>query len=137
MCPMGSKPLGWMSAAVWYLRFQAAAGITWWALLFTSSAVRRQFELDPARHQSLDAFFLGDAMLFIAGSFLAGELLARHSTLGPIAAAVTTGASAGATLYLVNWVVLGGTGGLGIVPMVLATVATGTIAAATQLERTR
>ena len=137
MWPMGSKPRRRMPAAIWYLRFQAAAGATWWVLLFTSSAVRQQFELAPSHHQSLDAFLVGDALLFISGSLLAAELLAKRSVWGPIAAAVTTGASAGATLYLVNWVVLGGTGGLGIVPMVLATVATGTIAAATQLERTR
>lgn len=137
MWPMGSKPRRRMPAAIWYLRFQAAAGATWWVLLFTSSAVRQQFELAPSHHQSLDAFLLGDALLFISGSLLAAELLAKRSVWGPIAAAVTTGASAGATLYLVNWVALGGSGALGIVPMLLATAVTGMITVLAHGEPTR
>jgi hypothetical protein len=110
------------------LAAQAALGTIWWCFLVFTPDIRRSFELVPDRHQVLDAFFVADAVIFIGGSAVSAWALWRRA---PWAAAVllfTAGGTAYATLYLVQWVAVSGTGAIGLVPMALATGLTTAIA---------
>jgi hypothetical protein len=111
-----------------YLAAQAVLGLTWWALLSTSPPVRSWFELAAEQRRGLDAFVLADLAIFVGGSAASAVLVWRSSSAAPLVVAFTAGGTAYATLYLLAWVLGGGTGGAGLVPMVLATAATTAIA---------
>lgn len=118
--------------AVGYLALQAALTIGWWLALAASTGVRDAFELDDARPEVLDAFLVGDLVVFVGGSALAALALVRRWPWARTAVAVTAGGAAYATLYLVGWVAAGGDGWIGIAPMAAATLTTGTIAVTTE-----
>lgn len=114
--------------AAGYLGLQAAVVAAWWAALALSEPVRDWFEMDPGRRDLLTAFVAGDAVVLGLGSLAAAVGLARDSRwAGPVTAFVAGGA-AYATLLLAAWVALGGRGAIGLVPMLVATAASATVA---------
>ena len=106
--------------------------MAWWIGLQMSTAFRGWFELDPGHERVLDAFLVADLVVFVGGSLVTAVALARRSASAGLAAAVTAGGAAYATLYLAAWVVGGGHGWIGLVPMTVATVVTLTIAVASR-----
>lgn len=100
----------------------------WWAALLVAPAVRARFELDRGNHGVLNAFLLGDLVVLLGGSLLGAAGVRRDQAWAFAAVAVTTGAAGYATLYLAAWVAQGGSGWLGLVPMVPATGITAWIA---------
>ena len=93
--------------------------------------MRESFELAHERHQTLNAFFVADLTLFIGGSALSAFAIAQRRTWAPAVVTFTAGGITYATLYLAQWVTLGGSGSVGLIPMVVATVVTCFIAVKT------
>lgn len=123
--------------AAGYLALQAIAAVAWWLSLFTMPEVRRHFELSPERPAALDAFLVADMVIFVGGSGLSSWLLWRRSPRARTVVAFTAGGVAYATLYLVAWVAFERTAAVGLVPMVVALVATTAIAVGTDTEPSR
>lgn len=122
----------WQRPAVAYLVVQATLAVAWWVGLLVSPDLRGRFELDPSRTEVLDAFLVADLVVFAGGSAVTAWMLVRRTASSPRAAALTAGGAAYATLYLAAWVVAGGHGWMGLVPMTAATTVTATIAAWTR-----
>lgn len=114
--------------AVGYLVAQAVLVALWWLGLVVSADFRELFELDLSSDRPLDAFVVGDALVLVVGSLLGAVLAARSSRWAALVAAVVAGAGAYATLYLAAWVVRGGRGAVGLVPMTMATAASAVVA---------
>jgi hypothetical protein len=124
----GPPDPSWHRWAAAYLVTQAVLGAGWWILLAMSPTVRSWFELLDHQPSALDSFLMADLAVFVGGSVASGWLLWRASRWAPFVAAFTAGGLAYATLCLVLWIVLEGSPTAGVVPMVMATVATGGIA---------
>lgn len=107
---------------------QAAAVAGWWLALVISPRVRGWFELDAARRDVLSAFVVGDVLVLLAGSTVAAVGLLREARWAPSWVAGVAGGAAYATLLLAGWVAFGGSGAVGLVPMIAATGATALIA---------
>jgi len=118
-----------------YLLAQAGLTVAWWVGLVSSARFRGWFELESAQPQVLDAFVVADLIVFVGGSVVAGIMIARRSAVASLATAATAGGAAYATLYLAAWVIAGGHGWLGLVPMTAATVITTAIALWVSAER--
>lgn len=114
-----------------YLALQAALGLAWWCTLELVAPVRSWFELVPDRHQSLDALFVADLVVFVGGSALSAWAVWIAADWATPVVAFTAGGTTYATLYLAEWIVLTGVGSLGLAIMIMATAATGYIAVRT------
>lgn len=120
--------------AVPYLGAQAVLAVAWWLGLGASASFRGWFELEPSRPAVLDAFLVADLVVLVGGSAMAAIGLARRRSWAPPATAAVSGGAAYATLYLAGWVLLGGHGWVGLVPMVAATTLTATVAVRLRIE---
>jgi len=111
-----------------YLAVQGGLAAVWWLALLRLPAVRAPFELAADRPLRLDAFLLSDALLFVVGSALGAWGIARSARWARGAVIAVAGGAGYASLYLVAWVLQGGSGGVGLVAMVPATVVTALVA---------
>jgi hypothetical protein len=107
-----------------YLVVQALAGVVWWSALALSPTLRSWFELSPGRPEAVDAFLVADVLVVVLGSLVAARGVAGGARWAGAAVAFTTGGLAYATLYLVGWVALTGTGAALLALMVPPTVFT-------------
>lgn len=117
-----------------YLIAQAVLGVLWWSALLSAPTVRDWFDLVPTRRSGLDAFALADAAVFIGGSSVSAWAVWTGSRWSTLATSFTVGGIAYATLYLLNWVVLEGTGAAGLAPMGVALILTSVIAVRTSAK---
>jgi len=101
-----------------YLAFQAVVGIGFWVALATSAGIRELFELRPTLPAVTDAFFLADLIVGVAGSALGSWALWSDARWAVPVIAATTGGLLYATLFLVLWVAMEGTGGACLAIMV-------------------
>jgi hypothetical protein len=107
--------------AAWYFGGHALLDLVWWGTVASSDRFRGWFDLDPGQGRALDAFFFPDmVILFVASAIAAGAILRRWRSANVLAALVT-GGSTYATLYLAGWVIRGGHGWLGVVAMSVET----------------
>ena len=121
--------------AALYFGGHALLDVVWWGTVASSDRIRGWFELDPARGRSLDAFFLGDMAILFAASAIAALALVRQWPSSRVWAALVTGGSAYATLYLATWVIRGGHGWMGVVAMTIATAIMAVLVVVLQRER--
>ena len=104
-----------------YFGGHALLDIAWWATVASSDRVRGWFDLDPEQARSLDAFFVPDMVILFAASAVAALAILRRWPSATVLAALVTGGSAYATLYLAGWVVRGGHGWMGVTAMSIET----------------
>ena len=78
--------------------------------LATSPGIRELFELRPTLPAVTDAFFLADLIVGVAGSALGSWALWSDARWAVPVIAATTGGLLYATLFLVLWVAMEGTG---------------------------
>ena len=104
-----------------YFGGHALLDIAWWGSVASSDRIRGWFELDAAQGRSLDAFFFPDMVILFAASAIAAIALWRQWSSATVLAAVVTGGSAYATLYLAGWVIRGGHGWMGVAAMTIET----------------
>jgi hypothetical protein len=116
---------GW---AAGYLVVQAAAVSGWWLALATSAGARRRFELAASHRDVLTAFLVADLTVVVAGSVVAAAAVWNRRPWSGVALGAVAGGLWYATLYLISWLALTGRGGLGLPPMLAASVATSVIA---------
>ena len=93
-----------------YMALQAFAGVLFWAVLWSSPAIREVFELVPSRPAVTDAFFLADLVVGVGGSAVAAWGFWTGARWAVTAAAFATGGILYATLFLACWVPAEGTG---------------------------
>lgn len=104
-----------------YFGGHAVLDVAWWATVATSDRVRGWFELSSAQRRSLDAFFFPDMVILFAASAIAAIAILRRWPSANVLAALVTGGSAYATLYLAGWALRGGHGWMGVVAMSVET----------------
>jgi hypothetical protein len=107
--------------AALYFGGHAVLDALWWIAVKTSPSFRGWFDLDPDHDRVLDSFLFADLVLLGAVSAFAAVAIVRHWRSARALAAVTAGASAYATLYIIGWVLLGGHGWMGAVAMSIET----------------
>ena len=107
--------------AALYFGGHAVVDLAWWLAVKNIGWFRGWFELDPARPEVLDAFLVPDLVILAAASAVAAVALWREWRSAVVLAAVVTGGSAYATLYLAGWVILGGHGWMGVAAMSVET----------------
>lgn len=82
-----------------YLLVQSAGAIFWWSLLYLVPSIRPYFRPSAFPDAALLAFFLPDALLFIAAACWAAYRLAEDPETAAIPLALHTGAAVYASLY--------------------------------------
>lgn len=110
--------------AVAYLVGQSAAVLGWWLAMAASPWVRERFELNAVNRDTLSAFVVADLVVVTVGSLAASVALWRRWPWSGIVLGVVAGGLIYATLWLGLWVLLTGDGGVGVPPMVMASLAT-------------
>lgn len=99
----------------------AVLTVAWWLAMAASPSIRSRFELDEATPEVLSAFVLADLVVAAGGAALGALAVARGWSVASSVLAWTAGGWAYATLLLAGWVLLGGGGAVGLLPMVTAT----------------
>lgn len=107
--------------AILYFGGHAVLDLVWWAAVGTVDRFRGWFELAPHNHRVLNGFLLPDLVLLGVASFVAAVGLQRRWRGATVLAALTSGGSGYATLYIISWVVTGGHGWMGAVAMSIET----------------
>ena len=118
-----------------YFGGHALLDVAWWGTVASSDRVRGWFDLDPAQGRSLDAFFLADMAILFFVSAVAALAILRRWPSATVLAAMVTGGSAYATLYLAGWVLRGGHGWMGVAAMTAETAIMGGLLVALMRER--
>jgi hypothetical protein len=118
-----------------YLVVQAVAGVAWWSALFGLPTLRSWFEPLPGHPEVMDAFVVADALV-VVGSLLAARGLLTGARWAVTAVGVTAGGLAYATLFLIGWVSLTGSGAPILATMVPPTVFTSWVCAHAGATRT-
>jgi hypothetical protein len=118
-----------------YFGGHALLDLAWWGTVASSDRVRGWFELDVAQGRSLDAFFVPDMVILFVASAVAAVAIVRRWPSAHVLAALVTGGSAYATLYLAGWVLRGGHGWMGVFAMTVETAIMGALLIALMRER--
>ncbi len=115
-----------------YLSVQGFGAVVWWVGLFNSPGFRKWFVSDADGWAVARSAALADLVVFAGGSLVCAVLLLRGSRVASRALWLLVGATLYAALIAVSWVAEPVADTTGLATMMLAVVATTTIAWLTQ-----
>lgn len=98
----------WHYLAAFYFAFQTLCGALWWLLIAFEPRLRPLFRPHNTPDSALLAFFLPDAILFLALGAWSAWLLVKHPSKARLPFALHIGATVYAALYCLGQTLLTG-----------------------------